>query len=61
MTTEKKQKIKLVLRKDFMSRSPMTSVMALGTFDGVHIAHRALISEAVKLKKKLGADSVGVW
>jgi riboflavin kinase/FMN adenylyltransferase len=61
MTTEKKQKIKLVLRKDFMCRSPMTSVMALGTFDGVHIAHRALISEAVKLKKKLGADSVGVW
>ena len=41
------------------SRSAKT-VIALGSFDGVHAAHRKLISEAVALGKKLGAE-VGVW
>ncbi len=38
-----------------------TAVIALGTFDGVHIAHRALIKKAVELKERLGAALVGVW
>ncbi len=41
---------------------PLTStVMALGTFDGVHIAHRALINETRALKERLGAALLGVW
>ncbi len=38
-----------------------STVIALGTFDGVHIAHRRLIDAAKKLKTKLCAQSVGVW
>ncbi len=38
-----------------------SSVMALGTFDGVHIAHRKLLSEACKLRKRICAEAVGVW
>ena len=37
------------------------TVIALGTFDGVHIAHKALICEAVSLKERLCASLVGVW
>ena len=29
-------------------------VIALGTFDGVHLAHRALLREAIALAEKLG-------
>ncbi len=36
-------------------------VLALGTFDGVHIAHQRLIEEAIELKSRLSADSVGAW
>ncbi len=37
------------------------AVIALGTFDGVHIAHRALLDSARELKQRLSADLVGVW
>ena len=37
------------------------TVIALGTFDGVHIAHKRLIEEANRLKEKIGAELVGVW
>lgn len=37
------------------------SVMALGIFDGVHIAHRQLLLAAIGLGQKLSADSVGAW
>lgn len=36
-------------------------VLALGNFDGVHLAHRKLLSEAVSLKNKIGASYVGAW
>ena len=36
-------------------------VLALGTFDGVHIAHRELIRRAVALKKSAGAAFAGAW
>ena len=38
-----------------------SSIIALGTFDGVHVAHRELIKNACTLKDKLGADTVGVF
>ncbi len=37
------------------------SVLALGTFDGVHKAHQLILREAIELKKELGVDSVGAW
>ena len=37
------------------------TVLALGTFDGVHIAHRALFSRAKELKEKLGGALAGAW
>lgn len=45
-------------------RAPLkkeSSVIALGTFDGVHSAHRALILEALSLKEKLGVPLAGAW
>lgn len=36
-------------------------VLALGTFDGVHIAHRELIRRTVELKKHTGAELAGAW
>lgn len=38
-----------------------STVIALGTFDGVHVAHRRLIEEACSLKSRVRADLVGVW
>lgn len=38
-----------------------SSILALGTFDGVHMAHKRLIEEAVALKGKLSSDAVGAW
>ena len=37
------------------------TVVALGTFDGVHIAHRALLDSAVSLKIELSADLCGAF
>ena len=36
-------------------------IIALGNFDGVHIAHRKLIERAFQLKNKSGAKKTGVW
>ncbi len=44
-----------------VSLPPKSSVIALGTFDGVHIAHRALIGEALMLKERIGAEMLGVF
>ena len=37
------------------------AIIALGTFDGVHIAHKELLRSATSLKDSLCADLVGVW
>lgn len=38
-----------------------SSILALGTFDGVHVAHKKLIEEAGRLKGALSAGGVGAW
>ena len=35
-----------------------SSVMALGTFDGMHLGHQALIAATAKLAAKLGRPSL---
>ena len=37
---------------------PPASVVCLGNFDGVHLAHRALMQEALRLRKKSFPDAV---
>jgi len=39
-------------------RLPHGSVVAIGTFDGVHIGHRAVLAEAIAVARELGAPSV---
>ena len=58
----------ILSRLSFFSKSGKTdtlpysrAVFALGTFDGVHVAHRELLKKAGKLKKKTGADALAVW
>ena len=41
--------------------SQKRTIIALGTFDGVHIAHRELLRSANELKARTDADLVGVW
>ena len=36
-------------------------IIALGSFDGVHVAHKAIFSEAIALKDKVGAALTGAW
>ena len=36
-------------------------VLALGNFDGVHLAHQELLSRAIEIKNNIGASSVGAW
>ena len=36
-------------------------VLALGNFDGVHIAHRQLLMRAIEIKNTIGATYVGAW
>ena len=44
-----------VISKDgaSLSLAGKRTVLALGTFDGVHIAHKALLDRAVTLKSEL--------
>lgn len=55
-------RISIYTREGVADKPPFTSsVLALGTFDGVHIAHRRLIKEAGELKISLSAQGVGAW
>lgn len=44
-----------------LSLSGKSTVLALGTFDGVHIAHRQLLGRAVTLRDELGAQLCGAF
>ena len=62
MMTDIRKKITVYTDDGKVDKLPYTSsVLALGTFDGVHIAHKRLIDEAVRLKSALSADGVGAW
>lgn len=37
--------------------SPAATLLCLGNFDGVHLAHRALLKNATKLRSRLSADT----
>lgn len=63
MTINKKNPSVAIITRDGRTVASVKgrAVIALGTFDGVHTAHRELIHSAVSQKEKLGADLVGVW
>ena len=58
---ENKTDIEIFFAATDGSLNDKTTVLALGTFDGVHIAHKRLLSEAKSLKNALNADMVGAW
>jgi riboflavin kinase/FMN adenylyltransferase len=38
-----------------------STVMALGTFDGVHVAHARLLEQAIGIRNECGAELCGAW
>ena len=55
-------KIKIFTKSSQEMPLPLkNSIIALGTFDGVHVAHRSLLQSAIELAKQTGADTVGAW
>ncbi len=68
MTVTRMTKIDMAKNIEIVTRGGKTdtfpfssSVIALGTFDGVHIAHKRLLDEAVRLKSAINAEAVGAW
>lgn len=57
----KEMPIELFFAENTCDSDLTNTVLALGTFDGVHIAHRRLLEDAKMLKKKLAASLVGAW
>ena len=56
------QKIKIYWADGSVGKLPDdSSIIALGTFDGVHCAHSKLIYEALSLKNRICAKYVGAW
>ncbi len=56
------QLITVITRDGIAEALPYGStVIALGTFDGVHIAHQRLLHEARQLKREGKFDAVGAW
>lgn len=49
-----------IYREPFPEIKEKVSAVALGTFDGVHVGHRAVISEAVRLARTEGGVAA-VW
>ncbi len=49
-----------IFREPFPAIKEKVSAVALGTFDGVHLGHRAVIEKAVRLAEAEGGDAA-VW
>lgn len=45
------------LKSMTVAEAPCSSVLCLGNFDGVHLAHRELLNNAKKLRSRLSADT----
>ena len=62
MTINNNEKnVELYFSHPNVSLDGKSSVLALGTFDGVHIAHRHLLTRARELKEGISADLCGAW
>ncbi len=59
MKITKYENYKIISQKDIDLTLPC--VLALGNFDGIHVAHTALLSLAKMLKTTSDAKRVGVW
>ncbi len=59
MRTIKKDGYEIILSDSVTDVS--SCVLALGHFDGIHIAHAALLDSAKHLRERVGATYVGVW
>ncbi len=55
----KRDGYEIILSDKVMDTS--SCVLALGNFDGIHVAHAALLDSAKNLKETIGAARVGVW
>ena len=55
----KKEGYEIILSDTVTAQS--SCVLALGNFDGIHIAHAALLDSAKMLKERIGAAHIGVW
>ncbi len=50
--------MKVIFNYDRNYKTDLPSAIALGTFDGIHIAHRELINELQKKKERYGYQSI---
>lgn len=55
------EKLKIYTRDGNGFPAGSRTVLALGTFDGVHIAHASLLEMARELRERLSCDLVGAW
>ncbi|MFN2593743.1 MAG: riboflavin kinase, partial [Actinomycetota bacterium] len=52
--------MEIVVGREALSAPSEGSVVTVGTFDGVHLGHRALIAETIGIARSSGAQAVGV-
>lgn len=57
----KEMPIELFFAENTVIDDLKNTVLALGTFDGVHVAHKKLLDSAKDLQKRIGASLVGAW
>src|SRR5437870_4003023 len=50
----------MLVTTDLTQRQPTRAVLTIGSFDGVHVGHRALIARAVESARKRGVPAVAM-